>query len=65
MESIKNIAARHKMSEGAIKQNLLRNKRNLSDKNSISRYLTLENMVQLRNIMFNGKSCLPPPDDYL
>ena len=29
MESIKNIAARHKMSEGAIKQNLLRNKRNL------------------------------------
>ena len=29
MESIKNIAARHKMSEGAIKQNLLRNKRKL------------------------------------
>ena len=27
MESIKNIAARHKMSEGAIKQNLLRNKK--------------------------------------
>ena len=27
MESIKNIAGRHKMSEGAIKQNLLRNKR--------------------------------------
>ena len=29
MESIKNIATRHKMSEGAIKQNLLRNKRKL------------------------------------
>ncbi|MDO4677364.1 MAG: sigma-70 family RNA polymerase sigma factor [Eubacteriales bacterium] len=29
MESIKNIAARHKMSEGAIKQNLLRNKKKL------------------------------------
>ncbi|MGN0353829.1 MAG: RNA polymerase sigma factor [Muricoprocola sp.] len=29
MESIKNIAARHRMSEGAIKQNLLRNKRKL------------------------------------
>lgn len=29
IESIKNIATRHKMSEGAIKQNLLRNKRKL------------------------------------
>ena len=29
MESIKNIATRHKMSEGAIKQSLLRNKRKL------------------------------------
>lgn len=29
MESIKNIADRHKMSEGAIKQNILRNKRKL------------------------------------
>ena len=29
MESIKNIATRHKMSEGAIKQNMLRNKRKL------------------------------------
>lgn len=29
MESIKNIAVRHKMSEGAIKQNLLRNKKKL------------------------------------
>ena len=29
MESMKNIAARHKMTEGAVKQNLLRNKRKL------------------------------------
>lgn len=29
MESIRNIATRHKMSEGAIKQNLLRNKKKL------------------------------------
>ena len=29
MESIKNIAARHKMTEGALKQSLLRNKMNL------------------------------------
>lgn len=29
MESVKNISARHKMTEGAIKQNLLRNKRKL------------------------------------